>query len=100
MSADPDQWPVADYMIINKEKVTVKCQHQIRFRTDRSVGDQVDALRHIDGGLSIKWLDPICIIVYIKAIFSSGEAFVYGCCFRSIAACIIQIQICYYISIL
>ena len=20
MSADPDQWPVADYMIINKEK--------------------------------------------------------------------------------
>ncbi len=64
MSADTDQWPVADYMIINKEKVTVKCQHQIRFRTDRSVGDQVDALRHIDGGLSIKWLDPICIIVY------------------------------------
>ena len=53
-----------DYMIINKEKVTVKCQHQIRFRIDRSVGDQVDALRHIDGGLSIKWLDPICIIVY------------------------------------
>lgn len=64
VSADTDQWLVADQMIIYKEKITVKCQHKIRFGTDRPIGDQMDAFRHVDGRPTVKWLDPICIIVY------------------------------------